>query len=67
MSKKPDGGPAFPHDGHGGMPVRYYLAGQALTDTAAYFYRGDQTAKQVAAKSVELADAVLAELEKDGR
>ena len=69
MSKIEDGGPAFPMatvDGwvQTGMTMREWFAGQALASPAAY---GPAHAPDIiAARAYALADAMIAEGNKDG-
>lgn len=72
MSKKPDGGPAFPNmpeicHGNEGMSLRDWFAGQAVVGmmAAKVAQATSNTAAQILAKSAYLlADAMLAEREK---
>lgn len=65
--------PAFPTFGNAGdgmyaeadgMTLREWFAGQALNGYLASYTQGDVSADQAAKCAVELADALLAELEK---
>ena len=73
-----DGGPAFPHLGlypgadgnmhphptqHGGMTLRDWFAGRALSDLVGR----EWTAETAAKHAYQLADAMLAERENDGQ
>jgi hypothetical protein len=75
MTQKPDGGPAYPQsetlydDGaelvrtsHGGMSLRDYFAGQALT--AANMYE-TLIAEDLASYAYRIADAMIAAREAD--
>ncbi len=74
---KPDGGPAFPDQEGSGMSLRAWLAGQALigllsTNQAITMNPdGDKKttfrSEDFAEMSVFMADAMLAELEKEGK
>lgn len=79
MTKKDDGGPAFPivtteTNEHGlifpfvtpGMTLRDYFAAQALTEFASFISvnLAEETVKVVARISYQMADAMLAEREK---
>jgi hypothetical protein len=64
-TKKPDGGDAFPqalvnggYDGSKGMTLRDWFAGQFLTSLAP---PPDVSARAVATKAYEVADAMIAE------
>jgi len=55
-----DGGPAFPrhaYDGHDGMTLRDWFAGQALAGISAQYGTGD--AAMIAVECYEHADAML--------
>lgn len=83
MADKPDGGPAFPesidHEGRvwhcPGMTLRDYFAGQALVGLIQHTKEigclarqgGEKTDEYLAGSAYEIADAMIAEREKDGR
>lgn len=76
MSKRDDGGPAFPMDfgdscEQYGMSMRDYFAGQALLIAGCYAmsigdeFQPEATAREaVAQKAYQIADAMLAERDK---
>lgn len=70
MSKKNDGGPAFPraatilYEGHKGMSLRDYFAGQALVGLMASTTTDASTWKKIAELSYEMAGVMLAERSK---
>ena len=68
---KPDGGPAFPSHGtmgevvQQGMSLRAYFAAAALQGICAAHHNAAANSEVVAEDAVFLADALIAELERD--
>ena len=64
MDKPKDGGPAFPVGLLPGMSLRDYFAGQALVSITTEGLRLDQM-QGIAKRAYRIADAMLAEREKE--
>jgi hypothetical protein len=68
-----EGGPAFPtpetnsHYSTDGMSLRDYFAGQALPAVYTYHAHNDWTLKNVVERAYQLADAMLAERQKESQ
>jgi hypothetical protein len=63
MSKKPDGGPAYPTAARGGMSLRDWFAGMALQGMLANGIGGSR--EFYSANAYSLADIMLAERDKN--
>ena len=72
MSKIDDGGPAFPTEqsvfpqGMQGMSLRKWFAGQALAGLVGHSEHRLMSAHALAQRAYQLADAMIAEGNKDG-